>query len=348
MASTIAAIIALFSAVGGTLLSVFAPTVLPPEIHALGFYTGIALIGLAIAIFLFHTLAARQSARRRIPKILAIFAGFGLLVSLMWWHGSSESGSASNEASEIKIKPRQYFSLIRFQDASLLLDESQENPFLLELLNTSGEDALNVQVRFEIVGLDLEDLILNSNIFRIAQPVKEDSAFIYTRFDWRELGHSVPFKTAGEKSVEIIQSGGRGPVEIDLPIQTKTGLELYAIAASYEKGKKKRANVKAWIPGLAGSPADIREQQSNFLYDHWIEMPDIKIILTWQSSGKNRKEIFFLRSIYLPLGFTNWVKKAGEDGRARYLIAGEGLLSFENPDDPDPPRYSYNWWKKQK
>jgi hypothetical protein len=348
MVSAKSAIMALLFAVGGTLLSIFAPTVLPPEFHAPGFYTGIGLIGLAIAIFVINTLAARQSVQRRIPKILAIFVGVSLLVSLMWWHGSRENGFATSEASAITIKPRQYISLLRFQDASLLLDESQENPFLLQLLNTSSEDAVNVQIKFEIVDLDLEDLILNSNIFRIEQPAKKDRAFIYTRFDWRELGHSVPFKTAGEKSIGIIQSGGQRSVEIDMPAQTKTGLELYAIAAAFEKGKKRRANVKAWIPGLAGSLADIQEKESTSVHDRWIEMPDVRIILTWKSSGKNEKEVFFLRSIYLPLGFTNWVKKAGEDGRARYLIAGEGLLSYESPNDPESPRYSYNWWKQQK
>jgi hypothetical protein len=341
------AIMAVLLAVGGTLLSVFAPTVLPPAFHALGFYAGIVLICLATAIFLIPTPAAGQFARRRLLKILAAFAGFGLLVSLIWWHGRGEIGSASNETSAITVKPREYISLLRFQDASLSLDGSQRNPFLLELLNTSHENAVDVKIHFEIVGLDLEDLILNSKIFRIAQPVKEDSAFIYTRFDWRELGTSVPFNTDGEKTVGAIQAGGRSPVGIDMPAQTRTGLELFAVAAAYEKGKKKRANAKSWIPGPAGRLADIEGQQSTRMHDRWIEMPDVKITLTWQSSGKNMKEVFFLRSIYLPLGFTNWVKKAGEDGRARYLIAGEGLLSYENRVDADSPRHSYNWWKKQ-
>jgi len=338
------AIVALLFALGGTLLSILAPTVLPPEFHALGFYTGIGLICLGIAIFFI----GRPATQRPTSKILAIFAGCSLLISLLWWHGSRENGLASNEPSAITIKPSQYISLLRFQDASLLLDESQKNPFLLEILNTGHENAENVKINFEIVGLDLEDLILNSKIFRIAQPTKEDSAFIYTRFDWRELGHSVPFKTAGEKSVDIIQSDARRPVEIDMPPQTKTGLELFAIAASYEKGKKKRANAKEWIPDLAGNPASIQGKQSTSMHDQWTEMPDVKIILTWQSSGKNKKEVFILRSVYLPLGFTNWVKKAGEDGRARYLIAGQGILSYESPNDPDSPPYSYNLWKKRK
>ena len=89
-----------------------------------------------------------------------ILIGLGVIAIIgggVWYYITVER-SASDVAS-IVIRPAKHDVLIRFEDASFILKETEHNQFLIQVSNISDTDATRVQINFEVIGLDLKTLI---------------------------------------------------------------------------------------------------------------------------------------------------------------------------------------------
>lgn len=77
--------IGLLVAIGGALVSMFAPTYLPEKFHALGFWLGVLFVCIGGLWFIANLPQAQQLAEQGWPKILVAIFGAGLIISLGWW-----------------------------------------------------------------------------------------------------------------------------------------------------------------------------------------------------------------------------------------------------------------------
>lgn len=290
---------------------------------------------------------AQQLAEGGVPKHLTIILGVLLLISLGWWVGSFRKGSTDERMSAIIIKPYQHEALIQFPEATLLPDESKVKPFLLQISNIGEVDVTKVRIEFEIFGLDLKSLVETSHIFKLGAPLKGNSAFLLTRYNGQKSGTEVQLSVTGQRIVNIIPGGGEKVIEIDMPSNIKAALSLFMISEAERKDRLLSGQRRNIAMEMTEDLAKNHARLSASFYEGIIEMPPIKMQVTWLRAGKGEtKESFVLNSVYMPLGGVHWVRTDKEAKESYYLMGGMGTLSYQNLNEPESG--FYNQWKRRK
>lgn len=91
-------------ALGGGLLSMFAPSYLPEKFHALGFWLGVVLICVGGLWFVANLPQAQQLAERGWPRTLTVIFGVATFISVGWWFLGSPKEQALPQETETAAK----------------------------------------------------------------------------------------------------------------------------------------------------------------------------------------------------------------------------------------------------
>jgi len=313
---------------------------LPDWISNGGILFGIALIFVAVGIYIADLPASERFSRLGVPVWLVI-VGVALFSVGVPWYVASNKSVQNNLA--LSIRPLKYDNKITFNSHSIVPNEENNKPFRLSVLNRSSDSLSDVSIKFEIKDLDVWNIIHDTEAFPIVEKTPKGLVMVVTKYNGGKTWAQIPMNTDGGVTIDLVP-GGR-PVEIEMPTSIKTAISLYAIANSHES---KQPPDKSFVNKLVGANNHLErfDLLHNAQFESMVELPDVSAALTWKSSGKEQTRSFTFRSVYIPVIGPFWAKDETGEHPVHFLTAGMGILAFEDINKPDSGFYSA--WKRWK
>lgn len=295
-------IVSILLGTGGAAISAFAPSVLPENWHSYVLYGGISLVTVAVFIFFFHK-----------PKTIS---------------------------PDLVIKPKKHDTLVKFDSASILPNESPHSPFLIQIQNIGEEDIVNVTIRFEVVGLDLQELLNDTTIFPFVEPDEQGGMIITTKRDknGKDMEYiNINLITTGERIINLLPAHGQ-PEELDMPATIKNALALFMFASSYDIHTRIFDKVSAKILS-ANDKKEWLEIHKIQAEESALRMPDIAMNFSWFSADQEKiHKSVLLKSIYFAHGGNRWVIDINSS--ESFFIGMSGIFSMENLNEPEQGLYN--------
>ncbi len=292
------------------------------------------IAGILFLWWLWHSLPERPLQRKFMgPVILFGVCFVGMIVASVWYLLSVEQKSEVT----LVIRPQSYDVQVQFDDASISAKQKPENPFLLTIRNLGEKDIVNLTVKFELRGVDLPGVIQASHLVEIIEPDERGAYWITTKLrpDGSQRGR-FESRTSGERKIDLVPARDQNAVQLEMPtpiIGTLTALMVLKSGLPSGPSPELLAALKDKGRGHIALENDA--------FQRMIEMPDISVVALWADQTLT----VTLKSIYVPLFIPLWATRA-ETGEKLLTRAG-GILSFENPNEPELGHYNrWNDWKK--
>lgn len=311
----------------------------------------VAIVVCVIIILSWHRLRRFVSAASPMTGLL-VFIIAGAIVggaggAVLWFYAKGQI-DVVNAQHALVVRPIEHDASIKFDDTRLLPSEEKSRPFSFKAVNLGSSKITHVKLNFELVDVDVRHILESSKVFEDLKINKYNEAWILT--EAKETGNShgmVSLSSTGELIIDAIPAHGQLEIEFELPNTVKSALSIFMISDSYQKAESREDSpkfdaLKEWT--LSNGDLDrLREIQDEFRYDDWREMPDLSIQASYKSAENTEiTQSIMIKSIYLFALPAMWWPK--EDTRT--LNGGAGILSYQNPNQPD--KGYYNAWERRK